>query len=266
MPKQTKPQLADTNALTDDEAEYRATVEECKAATADISGKQWILGDGAAQVTKKYGENRLERFAEDINFHGAACTLGRYRPVCLAFPKTGPRPRFFGSAKVLQTHPDRIQIVTENGNISMRDARAIMRKWRAEHPDKAQAEEDDPIDEEDTEPTPGATSTRAKAKAALKEKQQQEQEDEWLKDNRRWFRDLVAVAHEASRVAGAVDLDDDEQLNKLLPAVDPKMLMDVRGAGRMLFRVANRLAELLGEDLKEASAPIEGARSEARVQ
>jgi len=42
--------------------------------------------------------------------------------------------------------------------------------------------------------------------------------------------------------------------------------MYVRGGGRMLFRVANRLAELLGEDLEEASAPVERARQEERAQ
>jgi len=77
--------VQDTN-----EMEYLAAVEEGKAIIADVSGKQWALGDLALKVEKKYGENRLERFAEDINFPGAACTLGRYRPVCVAFPKTGP--------------------------------------------------------------------------------------------------------------------------------------------------------------------------------
>jgi hypothetical protein len=48
--------------------------------------------------------------------------------------------------------------------------------------------------------------------------------------------------------------------------IDPKLLMYVRGGGRMLFRVANRLAELLGEDLEEASAPIERPHPEATAQ
>src|SRR6516164_8475124 len=123
--------VTDTSASTAaiDETEYLASVERCKAAIADISGKQWVLGDEAAQITKVYGENRLERFAEDINFPGAACTLGRYRSVCHAFPKTGGRPRFFASAQILQkaAHDDTIQkIVTANPNISVREARELM--------------------------------------------------------------------------------------------------------------------------------------------
>jgi hypothetical protein len=84
-----------------DEAEYLAAVDRCKAAIADISGKQWVLGDEAATVEKRYGENRLEQFAQDINFPGAVCTLKRCRDVCRAFPKGRVRPRFFASAQIL---------------------------------------------------------------------------------------------------------------------------------------------------------------------
>src|SRR5262249_56131952 len=134
--RETKAPATDTSAPTDiDEAEYRDAVERGKAACASVSEKQWELGDLAATVTKVYGENRLERFAEDINFPGAPCTLGRYRSVCLAFPKTGGRPRFFASAQILQkaAHDDTIQkIVTANPNISASEARELMRKRRAE--------------------------------------------------------------------------------------------------------------------------------------
>jgi hypothetical protein len=113
-----------------------------------------------------------------------------------------------------------------------------------------------------------AQELRRKHKGATKEKQQQDQEDEWLRDTRRWFRDLVAAANEGSRVAGNVDLDQctSEQLDNLLQAIDPGSLMYVRRGGRMLFRVANRLAELLGVDAEEASAPIERVHPEASAQ
>jgi hypothetical protein len=108
-----------------DEAEYLAAVKEGKAIVASISGKQWALGDLAARVEKAYGENRLEQFAEDINV--IFSTLSRYRSVCLAFPKTGGRPRFFASAQILQTHPDRFAIVERNAAISTADAHTLMR-------------------------------------------------------------------------------------------------------------------------------------------
>jgi hypothetical protein len=284
------------------EPEYKAIVARCKAICASISGKQWELGDEADTATQKWGETSLEQLAADINFDGAPCTLGRCRDVCRAWPKNRARARFFSSAKILATHPDRWGIVERNPDISKSEARELMRKLRAERraeqagattqteqadgdlADDDQADEDRlEEDGENTEPTAtteeddiaatsqantstAATAKGAKAKRAAKEKQQQEQEDEWLRDNRRWFRDLVAAANEASRVAGMMDLDDEEQLNKLLPAVNPGSLMYVRGAGRMLFRVANRLAELLEVDLEEASAPIDRAHPAASAQ
>jgi len=61
--------MTDTTGPTyTNEPEYMAVVAECKAATAEMSNKQWILGDGACTVAKKYGENALEQFAKDINF------------------------------------------------------------------------------------------------------------------------------------------------------------------------------------------------------
>jgi hypothetical protein len=179
MEKKVQANGATPTDTTPSEAIYQDAVRKGRDAIAVISDKQWILGDLALQVSKVYGENRLERFAEDINFPGAACTLGRYRSVCSAFPKTGGRPRFFASAQVLQTHPDCLEIVKRNPAISKAAAREEMRKWRAEQngtasSDDVDADADDDLDEtdNDTEPTettetdtkPPATSTPAKAK------------------------------------------------------------------------------------------------------
>ena len=152
------------NMIDTDATAYRAAVVEGKSLTATISGKQWLLGDLADKVEKEYGESRLERFAADINFPGAGCTLSRYRSVCLAFPKTGRRPRFFAAAQALQAHPNRIAIVEENPDISKLNARENMRLWRAEQagtaPPAGEADEfadDDLLDDEreaDIEPTP----------------------------------------------------------------------------------------------------------------
>jgi len=199
--------VQDTN-----EMEYLAAVEEGKAIIADVSGKQWALGDLALKVEKKYGENRLERFAEDINFPGAACTLGRYRPVCVAFPKTGPRPTFFASAKVLQKHPDRIRIVTENPDISAHEAREKMRKWRDEQKGTAsptaeadEADDDDLEEEADdleatdtepsatVEPTTTPTSTPAKAKGTKKSISDEQAE---FNETKRWLAQELVRAND----------------------------------------------------------------------
>ena len=86
--------------------EYEALVEEGLAITDIVSSKQWAYGDLADKVEKAYGENRLEQFAEDINFAGVYTTLDGYRRVCRAFPKTMGRPRFFASAQVLAAYPE----------------------------------------------------------------------------------------------------------------------------------------------------------------
>jgi hypothetical protein len=122
---------------TNDDAAYQADVAQGKRIVAQMSQKQWQLGDLADKVEKAYGENRLERFAEDIHFDGVASTLERYRDVCRAFPKTRGRPRFFASAQVLAPHPSRLEIVEREPGISERDARAIMRQWRDEQDQRA---------------------------------------------------------------------------------------------------------------------------------
>jgi hypothetical protein len=197
------PKVQDTN-----ETEYLAAVEEGKAIIADVSGKQWALGDLALKVEKKYGENRLERFAEDINFPGAACTLGRYRPVCVAFPKTGPRPTFFASAKVLQKHPDRIRIVTEKPGIGAHEARELMREWRGKQNGTASlaaddVEADDELEEEAdnleaTDTAPSATAeptvtTPAKAKGTKKPISDEQAE---FNETKRWLAQELVRAND----------------------------------------------------------------------
>ena len=197
----------DTKANTD-EAEYQAAVERCKAMTANMSDKQWSLGDEAAMVTKVYGDNRLKQFALDINFPGASCTLGRYRSVCQAFPKTGGRPRFFASAHALQAHPDRIQIVTATPNISVNAAREHMRLWRAKHGTTTQADEEDQADdfeeEEDTEPTPGATpSAPAKTGKAKGTKRPVDEEHADLNESKRLLNKELELANNMIAIAEA---------------------------------------------------------------
>jgi hypothetical protein len=122
-------EMKTTNA---DEAQYLATVKEGKAIVASISGKQWALGDLADKVETQYGKNRLAQFAEDINFDGAVSTLERCRDVCRACPDGRGRPRYFASAQLLATHPDRFEIVKGNPDISQAEAREITRQWREE--------------------------------------------------------------------------------------------------------------------------------------
>jgi hypothetical protein len=210
-----------------------------------------VLGDLATQVTKVYGENRLEQFAVDINFAGAACTLGRYRPVCLAFPKTGPRPTFFASAKVLQTHPERIAIVTANPNISAPEARELMRAWRAEHPDANNHDDDNHDDDneegEEAGATSGAnTSTPASAKGAKVSgtKQPVGDEEARLKEVRRIFSIVVDNTNAASDAADDVMK---EERSDLLKVIEPRLVKEVRKRAEALIDFADRVDQLFAE-------------------
>ena len=90
-----------------------------------------------------------------------------------------------------------------------------------------------------------------------KEAKEAEQEDDWLKHSRKWFKDLVALANDVARAAEVPNQSTSNQLETLLQAVEPRMLMYLRGGGRALFNLANHLAELLGEEVEQfAREPI----------
>ena len=240
MRDQKRKQVAVETSAPTDTINYDEAVHEAKGIVAKIDDAergQLRLGELAHKLDKKYGDRTLAKFAAEIGV--AKCTLDRYQTVYRAWEEKlapGPISTSYAVLRELQTHPDRAQIIRKNPNLTKREAHELMRKRE------------------------GAAKTKQE------QEQEQEQEDEWLKHNRKWFKDLVAVANEASRVASVMDQCTPEQLDKLRQAVDPKLLMYVRGGGRMLFRVANRLAELLGEDLEEASAPIERPHPEATAQ
>jgi hypothetical protein len=245
--------ISDANASA--EAEYRAAVEEGKVATAIISGQQWVLGDLALKVEKVYGENRIQQFALDINYRGNFCTLGRYRLVCRAFPKTGGRPRFFASAQALQTHPDRFAIVENNPDLSKAEAVEIMRQWKAKNAGTTAAdldeddEPDDEFEEEDTEPTPGSTSTPAKEAKAKGAKKTADavQADEWSGNSKRWQAEVVVTANRAIDLAEVRKRCSPEQHRDLLAVLEPPHIETVRKAGEALAELAAFLHKLLHE-------------------
>jgi hypothetical protein len=179
---------------------------------ATTSRCQLRLGELAHKVETKYNDRTLAKFAEEIGI--SACTLGRYRDVYRAFPNIcAPGRKSFPSYAALRdlaTHPDREQIIRENPNITKRKAHQLMRNRECD----------------------------------AKELREQEQEADWMKHNRRWFKKLCAIAREASRTADVLDCCSPEQLENLHNAIDPNLLMYIRGAGVRLIKTAERLAEL----------------------
>jgi hypothetical protein len=235
--------------------DYDEAVRKGKTIIAELSGKQWALGDLAAQVAKAYGENRLEQFSQDISFPGASCTLGRYRDVCRAFPKNRGRPRFFASAQILATHDDRFDIVRRNPAISKAEAREEMRKWRAEHPNANNHDDDGHLEgDDDTGATSGAnTSTPAKAKGAKARGTRKPMADEEARLNevRRVFNIVAKLANEV--IDPVTDVRREEQ-SDLLKVVEPRLVKEVRKGGKALMDLADWLDELFdaaAEKLKQ---------------
>jgi hypothetical protein len=190
-------------------------------------------------VEPKYGDRTLAKFAAAA-IVVAPCTLARYRDVYRAWKDICAPGRELPSYSVLRElapHANRAQIIRDNPDITKSEAHALMRKQGH----------------------------------AVKEQQEQEQEAEWQRHNRKWFKDLVELANEATRMAGVVDECTPEQLDNLLKAVDPTMLMYVRGGGLSLIKVATALATRLGAEEElgphaEAEALLEQAKAEASTR
>ena len=249
-----------------DEKEYLAAVERCKAVCANMSGKQWVLGDEADNVATVYGENKLKQFTEDTNFDGVWTTLQRYRDVCRAFPKDRGRPRYFASAQVLASYPEpeRFKIVERNPDISKREARAIMRKWRDEQ-DQAKSDnaakddaEADNAGKDDAEADNATTSSSAKAKAKGANKTgKQERENEWSKDNGAWERDVIAIANDAMRAVKFFKRCTREQWLRLVQGGDPSTAATMRRVSEAWGEIADAWDE---PSAKETDAPIAESR------
>jgi hypothetical protein len=205
---------------------------------------QLRLGELAAKLEPKYKDRTLAKFAAEIRI--AKCTLDRYRTVYRAWEgklAPGPISPSYAVLRELATHPEREQIIGKNPNLTKREAHERMRTL-----------------DNDT-----------------KEKRQQDQEDDWLRDNQRWFKRVCTLANEASKAASVVFNCTPEQLDNLLRAVDPNMLMYIQGGGRSLVDLARHLARLLDaedaevgpatpEEAVDAPKAIERTHLEASIQ
>jgi hypothetical protein len=212
MRDQKRKQVAANTSAPTDTIPYDDAVSEGKKIIADAERGQWRLGELADKVETKYDDQTLAKFADAIAV--TPCVLARYRDVYRAWKDIyapGRESVSYSVLRELATHPDRKQIILDNPDLTKREAQEIMRKHEG----------------------------------AANEKKEQEREDEWLRDNRRWFKDLVALANEATRAADVVDQCTPEQLDNLLQAIDPGLLEEV-------------------SEPVEESAPIE--RSEATAQ
>jgi hypothetical protein len=229
---------SDTSAPTDT-ISFDEAVREGKEIVANAERGQWRLGELADSVEKKYGERKLAKFADAIGV--APCTLARYRDVyrkwkdiCAPGRESMPPYAVLRELAQFATHPKCKQLIQDNPKITKREAYELRRKLKG--------------DEE--------------------EKQEQQQEGEWLRDNRRWFRDLCTDAEKAARAANFAFQCPREKLHELLDVVDSLKLMNLGGHGRIVANLAEHLealkkekeqaeqAEQAEQEDAEASAPI----------
>jgi hypothetical protein len=205
--------------------DFHKAVIEARDLLAQMDVGYYRLGQLVYEVAEaaEYGDRTLAEFAEEIRV--AKCTLDRYANVYRSWKDIlapGPKLPSYAVLRELApyaTNPECAESIRDNPNITKREAQEIKRKL----------------------------------KSAAEEQQREEQENEWVKHNRKWFKNLVAHANEAARTAAAVDVDQctSEQLENFREAIDPNLLRYVRGSGRLLIRIADRLAELCGLELED---------------
>jgi hypothetical protein len=193
---------------------------------------QLRLGELADKLEPKYGDRTLAKFAEAIGV--AKCTLDRYRTVYRAWAgKLAPGPNSFASYAILRelaTHPNREQIIKAKPNISKREAHDYMRDIEND----------------------------------ARRQQQQEQEDDWLKHNRRWFKELYTHAHEACRRAEvALNATPEKQRELSEVVVEREMPQNLKMYGGVLIQLANLLEaeQEAAREEREAQAAQEPKRS-----
>jgi hypothetical protein len=190
--------------------DFDAAVNEGKQIIADLeaSKNRWLrLGQLADKVEARYGETMLKQFAKEIGI--AACTVARARSVFRAYDSNeAPAPPSYAVAQELQAHPDRFALIRNNPNMTKREARRHMR-------------------------------------ARKRAEQEVNPAGHMLANNERWFGLLVKLSGEIQRQCGIVDSGIEPELERSIrQAVDRTLLPDLREAGALLIRLADRLEQI----------------------
>lgn len=119
--------------LRSDDPQYKAWVQQGKAAVKAGDDASWTLAELAFKVKSKHGEGKLEQYADDIGY--AYTTLVRYRTAYKAFENAPRGAISVGAAKALAGIKDeklRHAIVKENPNITARQAEDKTRQIKTE--------------------------------------------------------------------------------------------------------------------------------------
>ena len=224
--------------------------------TAIAKGKRlaWILkkgdaaemelGELADRLQPKYGEKTLERFAQAIDL--PLDRLNRCRSVYRAYKGIdiqGASPNF-AVRQALQAHPLREEIIKENPELTMREARTLMKDWRTAHAEEAQT---DPAEEPTPAPTQEPTPEPAPAPAPAPT-------EPWeVIEARRWFDSVMphvmAIIHSGHPSAKHLDAI------TMLCALRER-LQETIAAFRLCGKVSTAWADAMEQALKPPPAPM----------
>ncbi len=205
--------VAQAKAKPASESDYKAAVAQAKQILAEIDRGWWQLGELADKVTKKYGEQRLKRFADDIGI--GLCTLERRRSVYRAWSTNeAPAPKSYAVAQELQAVEGRFELIKQNPNMTKREAREIKAA-----PEKSQSR-----------------TEQAGANPAAGHR---------LEETKRWFRSVVEHSREALSDAAFVNGYVEPELRRVLrEGVDATL----REAGEAYIRLVEFLEKLLANE------------------
>jgi hypothetical protein len=121
---QVREMLKLVQEIADQMVPYDDAVAEGKKIMSEIEDRTWHLGDLADRAEPRYGDQTLIRLAADIGVN--ARTLKSCRSVARAWPeKDRIRSISFETAKALMGQPDRGNIVRDNPQMTLTQARKL---------------------------------------------------------------------------------------------------------------------------------------------
>jgi hypothetical protein len=129
-----QPPLAPEISWEDAVAEGKRLVAEGKRLVVMADKNDWRLTALAHQVVKKYGENKLSKFASEIGI--SHCAVKRRRTTYRNWEeilKGDPGLLFslsYSVARALETHPDRERLIKANPQMTKREAVRLMKAYR----------------------------------------------------------------------------------------------------------------------------------------
>ena len=112
--------------------EYEDAVIQGKAIVARLDAEWWALCEVLARTKPKYGKQTVKRFFEDIGFPGGERRFnvyGAWRDILPELRPLGPELVPYTVLRVLQSHPDRAELLKSEPTMKKERAVKIMKAY-----------------------------------------------------------------------------------------------------------------------------------------